>query len=99
MNTHEVLVTKQASEILHETINEHQQVSLLAADKVRTKFFHKLHSIQHHPLQGSKPIELQGMQGHFRVTTVLNYKIYYKVEESKIIILDILLDKLPGQKG
>jgi len=99
MNTHEVIISKQAADILHETINEHQQFSLLAADKLRTKLFHKIHLVKHDPLLSSKLVELQGMQGHFRVTNVLNYKIYYKVEETKIIILDIILDKLPRQRG
>jgi hypothetical protein len=99
MKTHEVVITKQATDILHQTINDLQSVSLLSADKVRSKFFHKFHQIQHDPLQSSKVVELQGMQGHFRVTTVLNHKIYFKVEEEKIIVLDILLENLPTQKG
>ena len=60
---------------------------------MRNKIFHKLHLIHHHPLQGSKKVELANVEGHIRLATVLNFKIYYKVEDKRIIVLDLLLDK------
>lgn len=98
MNTHDVVFAKSAADRLHSIIGQLQEVSLLSAEKVRAKFFHKIHLIQHHPLQSSRQIDAKPLEGNIRVTTVLNYKIYYKVEENKIIILEILLDKEVAKK-
>ena len=70
-----------------------QQVSLLSAEKVRTKILHKLHLIEHKPMQSSRQVELAGLEDHIRMATVLNYKIYYKLENDSVYVLDILMDK------
>jgi plasmid stabilization system protein ParE len=93
MNNHDFFFSHKAVDTFRQIILDMQEVSLVAAESVRAKIFHKLHLIQHHPLQSSKEIELSGINGHFRLTTVLNYKIYYKVEESRILVVDILTDK------
>jgi plasmid stabilization system protein ParE len=92
MNTQEMIFTSQAVEAFRDIIGNTQEVSLIAAEKLRAKIFHKLHLIQHHPIQGSKSINV-GIDGNFRLTTALNVKIYYKVEENRTIILDLLIDK------
>jgi len=92
MNTQEMIFTSQAVEAFREIIGNTQEVSLIAAEKVRAKIFHKLHLIQHHPIQGSKALNV-GIDGNFRHTTVLGVKIYYKVEENRTVILDMLIDK------
>jgi plasmid stabilization system protein ParE len=100
MNTQEFFFTESAKEAFHNIILQVQQVSLIAAERVRSKIFHKIHLIHHHPLQSSKPIDLNGMEGHIRLTTVMNYKIYYLVEDERIIVLDLLMDKeLQQEKG
>jgi plasmid stabilization system protein ParE len=92
MNTQEMIFTSQAVEAFREIIGNTQEVSLIAAEKVRAKIFHKLHLIQHHPIQGSKSLNV-GIDGDFRLTTALGVKIYYKVEENRTVILDMLIDK------
>ncbi|MFM1999522.1 MAG: hypothetical protein RL204_1469 [Bacteroidota bacterium] len=92
MNTQEMIFTSQAVEAFRDIIGNTQEVSLIAAEKLRAKIFHKLHLIQHHPIQGSKSINI-GTEGNFRLTTALNVKIYYKVEENRTVILDLLIDK------
>jgi plasmid stabilization system protein ParE len=92
MNTQEMIFTSQAVEAFRDIIGNTQEVSLIAAEKLRAKIFHKLHLIQHHPIQGSKPINI-GIDGNFRLTSALNVKIYYKVEENRTVILDLLIDK------
>jgi plasmid stabilization system protein ParE len=92
MNTQEMIFTSQAVEAFREIIGNTQEVSLIAAEKLRAKIFHKLHLIQHHPIQGSKTLNI-GVDGNFRLTTALGVKIYYKVEENRTVILDMLIDK------
>ncbi len=53
---------------------------------------HKLHLIQHQPLQASKKVEI-GIDGHFRCATVLNYKIYYQVTAEKIAVVAMVYEK------
>jgi plasmid stabilization system protein ParE len=93
MNSQEFYFTASAENTFREHLARIQQVSLIAAEQMRNKIFHKLHLIHHHPLQGSRKADIPGLEGHFRVATVLNYKIYYKVEDKRVIVVDMLLDK------
>jgi plasmid stabilization system protein ParE len=99
MIVQEFYFTERARDSFRDVVAQLQQVSLIAAERVRNKIFHKLHLIHHHPLQGSKKIELT-IDGHFRVATVLDYKIYYLVDHDRIMVLEILQDKnLKQDKG
>ncbi len=93
MNSYSFFFTQPAVESLQKMIEDVQEVSLLSAEKVRSRIFHKLHLLHHHPTQGSKKIDLPGVEGHLRLATVLNYKIYFKLESERIIVLDLLIDK------
>ncbi len=93
MNSHDFYFTPHASESLQRMIQQVQEVSLLSAEKLRARIFHKLHLIHHHPTQGSKKMELPHLNGHIRQASVLNYKIYFKLEAQRIIVLEMLLDK------
>ncbi len=92
MTSSDFIFSQHAVDVFRGIIEDMQQVSLLSAEKVRTRILHKLHLIHHQPLQSSKKIEL-GLDGHFRVATVLHYKIFYKVEKDRVCIVDMLLDK------
>lgn len=92
MNSSEFVFSNHAIESLRAIIEDLQQVSLLSAEKVRSRIMHKLHLIQHQPMQSSKKVEA-GMDRHIRVAAVLNYKIFYMVEDTRISVLEILLDK------
>jgi hypothetical protein len=93
MSQHSVFFTQRSAESFRSLIYNLQEVSLLSAERVRSKILHKLHLVQHEPLQASKKIEFQGLEGHYRLTTILNYKIYYQVQDDSIYILEFLLDK------
>jgi hypothetical protein len=93
MNPDEFVFSKSAADTFMQIVMDMQQVSLLSAEKVRKRIMHKLHLIQHQPMQSSKKVELSGLDGHIRVATVLNYKIYYLLEENRICVVDILIDK------
>jgi hypothetical protein len=93
MNAHDFFFTPSAAEKFQAIVSHMQEVSLIAAERVRSRIIHKLHLIQHNPIQSSKKIELSGLEGHFRVAEVLNYKMFYFVDDSRIVLMDILLDK------
>ncbi len=93
MIVYEMYFSSQAVESFREIVAHTQEVSLIAAEKLRAKIFHKLHLVRHHPIQGSKSIDIGALEGNFRLATALNVKIYYKVEKDKVIVLDMLLDK------
>jgi plasmid stabilization system protein ParE len=92
MTQHELIISVSAAEAFRDIIRDLQQVSLLSAEKVRSRIMHKLHLIQHQPMQASKKIEL-AHEGHFRCATVLNYKIYYQVASQKILVVSIVYEK------
>ena len=93
MSQFNVYFTQRSADSFRALIYNLQEVSLLSAERVRAKILHKLHLVQHEPLQASKKFEMQNLEGHFRLTTILNYKIYYQVKEDSIYILEFLLDK------
>jgi hypothetical protein len=35
----------------------------------------------------------EGIQGSYRLATALHVKIYYKVEDGRMVILEMILDK------
>jgi plasmid stabilization system protein ParE len=93
MNSHSFYFTPHAAKSLKRMIEQVQEVSLLSAEKLRARIFHKLHLIHHHPVQGSKRLDLAGVDAHIRLASVLNYRIYFKLENERIIVLEILSDK------
>jgi hypothetical protein len=93
MNTQEFYFTRKGEEAFRNIVLNMQEVSLIAAERVRSRILHRIHLIHHHPLQSSKKIEFRDLKGHFRVAEALNYRIYYLVEEDKIVLMDILMDK------
>ncbi len=93
MNSSDLYFTKTAVKSFKEIIAHTQETSLIAAEKLRAKIFHKLRSIRHHPEQGSKAVIFDGLQGNFRLATALHVKIYFKVEETRMVILEMVLDK------
>ncbi|MFN6380598.1 MAG: type II toxin-antitoxin system RelE/ParE family toxin [Flavobacteriales bacterium] len=93
MNSSDLYFTSTAVKSFKEIIAHTQETSLIAAEKLRAKIFHKLRSIRHHPEQGSKAVIFEGLQGNYRLATALHVKIYFKVEEDRMVILEMILDK------
>lgn len=93
MNAQEFFFTSKAHDAFREVVLHMQEVSLIAAERVRARILHRIHLIHHHPLQSSKKVEFKGLNGHFRMADVLNYRLFYLVEEDRIILMDILMDK------
>ena len=93
MNSPDLYFTKTAIKSFKSIIAHTQETSLIAAEKLRAKIFHKLRSVRHHPDQGSKPVLFEGIQGSYRLATALHVKIYYKVEDGRLVILEMILDK------
>jgi hypothetical protein len=92
MAQHEFIFSVSAAESFRDIIRDLQQVSLLSAEKVRSRIMHKLHLIQHQPMQASKKVEL-GIEGHFRCASVLNYKIYYQLTATRIAVVAMVYEK------
>jgi hypothetical protein len=92
MAQHEFIFSVSAAESFRDIIRDLQQVSLLSAEKVRSRIMHKLHLIQHQPMQASKKVEL-GIDGHFRCASVLNYKIYYQLTSTRIAVVAMVYEK------
>ncbi len=94
MNSPDLYFTKTAIKSFKSIIAHTQETSLIAAEKLRAKIFHKLRSVRHHPDQGSKPVLFEGIQGSYRLATALHVKIYYKVEDGRLVVVELLLDKV-----
>jgi len=93
MNVHDFFFTPKAVETFQGIVMNMQEVSLIAAERVRSQIMHRIHLIHQHPMQSSKKIDLKGVNGHFRVAEVLNFRLYYQVDDASIVLMDILMDK------
>jgi plasmid stabilization system protein ParE len=93
MNVSELYFTHHAAQAFRSCIEKIQQVSLIAAERTRNKMLHQLRALQHHPLQGSKKVEVGTGESQVRVAALMQYKVYYKVEDQRVIVLDFLLDQ------
>jgi plasmid stabilization system protein ParE len=89
----DVIFSPHAENALRMIIQDVQEVSLLSAEKLRKKILHKIHLIQHQPNTASKKVTLStGVE--VRCATVMHYKIFYTIEETQILILEFLAEKL-----
>ncbi len=89
---HELLITRNAESAFQDIIRFTQEVSLVAAERLRVKILHKLHGLQHHPEQGSRKVEGMAEQG-LRFVTVSNCKIFFTVKNQQVFVHDLLVDR------
>ncbi|MBL7942953.1 MAG: type II toxin-antitoxin system RelE/ParE family toxin [Flavobacteriales bacterium] len=89
---HELLISQHAEDAFHDIIRHTQEVSLVAAERLRNKILHKLHGLQHHPEQGSRKVD--GMQEEgFRSVTVSHCRIFFTVSNQQVLVHDMLVDR------
>ena len=90
---HEVIFSPQAEDSLRSIVQDVQEVSLLSAEKLRKKILHKMHLIQHQPHSGSKRVT-SIHSTDIRCATVMHYKIFYALRDMKVLVLELLAEKM-----
>jgi plasmid stabilization system protein ParE len=52
----------------------------------------EIRKLASNPDRNTRPAKFEKLRGDYRSVLVWNYRVYFKVEEERISILDIILD-------
>lgn len=88
-----VVIADRATNSLQRIIRSLKSTSLIGAEDTRTAVINHIRKLGVNYNSGSKPADFATLDGEFRSSVIWNYIIYFKVEEKRIVILDIILEK------
>lgn len=93
MAQYKVIVADKAVSSFNRLIEHVRSTSLIGAEDARTVILNRMRKLCANPAHQSRKAKFFSLEGDFRSVLAWNYRIYYKVEEKRIIILDLILDK------
>ena len=86
-NRYRVIMPSDAKASLRDIIEYIKKRSPLAAEKVRKGLLKKVKGLADFPERFSKEEYLSGKDGNYRSVSVWHYKIIYKIEVDRVVIL------------
>jgi plasmid stabilization system protein ParE len=67
--------------------------SLIGGEDARIAIINRIKRLGLNPEAGSRKAEFKLLEGDYRSVEVWDYRIYYKVESKRVVVLDIFIDK------
>ncbi|NQX91491.1 MAG: type II toxin-antitoxin system RelE/ParE family toxin [Flavobacteriales bacterium] len=93
MSKKQVLITDRAYNAFRRIVQQVKTTSLIGAEEARTTILNRIRKICSNPAHGSREANFETLQGEYRSALAWNYRIYYKVEEDRLIVLDMIIDE------
>lgn len=93
MSQYNVILCERAVESLKNLLDSVRSTSLIGAEDARTVLVQRIKKLAANPLLQSRKAKFYSLDGDFRSVLAWNYRIYYKIEDHDVIVLDIILDK------
>ena len=93
MAQRKLIITNKACDSFRTLIENVSSTSLVGAEDARTVIINRLRKLAINPNQQSRKAKFSSLSGDFRSVLAWNYRIYYKVEDDRVIVLDLFLDK------
>lgn len=93
MSQYKVVVADRAVQSLRRLLESVRSTSLIGAEDARTVVLQHLRKLGANPTNGARKAKFFSLEGDFRSILAWNYRIYYKIEEKRVVVLDIILDK------
>lgn len=93
MAKYDVVISDKATGTLHRIIDQLKSTSLIGAEDARTQIINRIKKLCVNPMANSRQANFQTIDGNIRSALAWNYRIYYLIEDSRIVVLDIILDK------
>lgn len=90
MKKTKVIVTDRATASFKRIIGGLKEVSLIGAEDARAAILDSIRKLGVNPMANSKPANFARLDGEYRKVDVWEYRIYYKVEDGKVIVLDLI---------
>lgn len=93
MSQYKVIVADRAVQSLRRLLENVRSTSLIGAEDARTVVMQHLRRLASNPTNSSRKAKFFSLEGDFRSVLAWNYRIYFKIEDKRIVVLDIILDK------
>jgi plasmid stabilization system protein ParE len=93
----EVVITDRAASSYRRIIYNLKKISRIGGD-AKAAILRKIRRLGTNPDMGSRQANFEKLDGVFKSVTVWDYKIYYKLEDEAVVILDIVIEK-PGSQS
>lgn len=93
MSQRKVIISARAEDAFRTLIEKVRSTSLIGAEDARVVIINRLRKLCGNPMHQSRKAKFSSLEGDFRSVLAWNYRIYYKLEEERVIVLDLILDK------
>ena len=88
-----VILSDRASNAVRRIVTKTQETSLIGGEEVRKVIINHIKGLAINPEADSRKAKFDRLDGNYRSLLVWDYRIYYKIEESRVVVLDIILEK------
>ena len=93
----EVIVSTKAVQSFQRILSGIRENSLIGAENTRTHLINAMRKLQLNPENHSRKARFETLSGHYRSILVDAFRVYFKIEETQILVLDIIMEKPSGQ--
>lgn len=93
MSQYKIIFCDKAVNSFKRVLENVKSTSLIGAEDTRGVILQVIRRLAANPQLQSRKAKFFSLEGDFRSVLAWNYRIYYKVEEKRVIVLDIILDK------
>jgi len=87
-----VIISDRAANSMKRIIDKHQRNGFLGADKAKDALIKKMRRLSTNAEAKSRVAKFGRMEGDYRSVLAWNYRIYYKIEETEVKVLDVFME-------
>lgn len=93
MSQYKIIFCDRAANSFRRLLENVKSTSLIGAEDTRGMILQVVRRLASNPTQQARKAKFFSLEGDFRSVLAWNYRIYYKIEEKRVVVLDIVLDK------
>lgn len=99
MKKTKVIITDRATASFKRIIGDLKEISLIGGEDARAAILNRIRKIGVNPMANSDKANFARLDGEYRKADVWDYRIYYKVEDTQAIVLDIITLQIKKKKA
>ena len=90
---YKVIISDRAVSSLRRIVKSLKKISLIGGEDVRAALLQRIKRLSMNPTAESRKANFEKLEGEYRSIVVLgDYRIYFKIEDGRVIVLDIIMD-------
>lgn len=93
MSQYKIVFCDRSVNAFRRVLENVKSTSLIGAEEARGVILQVIRRLSSNPIQNARKAKFFSLEGDYYSILAWNYRIYYKVEEKRVIVLDIILDK------